>query len=90
MTETSTQAPLSYEELRAMAVRPSQPGAYSGSPLGPHTGLHVHYEGDPVHVVVNGDKIAEISSDHSWFPLPGRLLSAEQRAVRDRLPAGQP
>lgn len=89
MSETAGQAALTYQELLAMAVRPSQPGAYSGSPLGERTGLHVHYAGEPVHVVVDGTKIAEVGSERTWFPLPDHLLSPFQRSVRDRLPASE-
>jgi hypothetical protein len=88
MTAITSQSELTYEGLLAMAVSPSQPGAYSGSPLGEAIGLHVHYEGEPVHVVVDGTKVAEVDRDSTWFSA-ARYLTPDQRAMQARLPGYQ-
>jgi hypothetical protein len=63
-----TPAMLTYIQLRSMAVSPSQPGAYSGSPLGEDIGLHYHDTYPDVHVYVKGlGKIAEVFPDRTNF-----------------------
>ncbi len=80
--------PLTYDELRTMAVRPSQRGAYSDSPIDPKVGLHVHPGYDDVHVYIAGlGKIAEIYPDHTNFLYRAESMPDEFAAVlRGRLP----
>lgn len=56
---------LTYEELREMAVTPSDEGAYSNSPLGANIGLHVHAGTIDVNVVVDDLKIATVFPDRT-------------------------
>jgi hypothetical protein len=79
---------LTYEELRDMAVPPSQRGAYSFSPLGEGIGLHVHsYEPDSVHVyVASTGKIAEVHPGYTSFLYGREYLPHDAQLLRDRLP----
>lgn len=89
-TDTASQPVLSYEELRAMAVPPSEPGAYSHSPLGEAIGVHVHSQapGTDVHVYVAGyGKIAEVWPDHTSLLAQRKHLPPAGQAVLGRLPA---
>jgi hypothetical protein len=82
---------LTYEELRAMAVSPSERGAYSNSPLGEDIGLHVHgYEPDSVHVyVASTGKIAEVHPDYTSFLYRGDSLFGDAYTLWLRLPDPQ-
>lgn len=87
--ETTGQATLSYEELRAMAVQPYERGAYSDSPLGEGIGLHVHgtQPGTDVHVYVAGyGKIAEVWPERTDVLAERDFLPPDGKDVMDRLP----
>jgi hypothetical protein len=83
---TPAEINLTHAQLRSMAVSPYERGAYSQSPLGPETGLHVHSEDGPVHVVVDGTKIAEVSPDSTRWMYRRDSLNEFQRAIAVRLP----
>lgn len=77
-----------YQELRAMAVQPHEPGAYSGSPVGEgDVGLHVHPGTDDVHVYVAGfSKLAEVFPDRTRFLFSRESTPERARGLRDMLP----
>lgn len=77
-----------YQELREMAVDPSQPGAYSGSPLGEgNVGLHVHPGSDDIHVYVAGfSRVARVYPDRTVFEYGRTSLPEEARGLYDLLP----
>jgi oxalate decarboxylase/phosphoglucose isomerase-like protein (cupin superfamily) len=77
-----------YEELRAMAVDPSQPGAYSGSPLGEgNIGLHVHPGSEDVHVYLAGSGRVAVAGPHGTRRERAQeSLPAEVRGLYDLLP----
>jgi len=66
---------LTYAQLRAMAVSPSEPGAYSNSPLGADTGVHIHAGDLDVDIVHNGYKIAEVFPDRTMVRATSELIS---------------
>jgi hypothetical protein len=69
--------PLTYAGLAAMAVSPSEAGAYGNSPLGEEIGLHLHPGYPDVHVYVAGQgKIAEVYPDHTYFLYAGVQLAS--------------
>jgi hypothetical protein len=84
----TTMEALTYEELRDMAVSPSERGAYSNSPLGEGIGLHVHsYEPDSVHVyTASVGKIAEVHPGYTRFLYGREYLPHDAQLLRDRLP----
>jgi hypothetical protein len=83
---TPAEINLTHAQLRSMAVSPYERGAYSQSPLGPETGLHVHSEDGPVHVVVDGSKIAEVGPDSTYWLDRLDRMSPFQRGIAVRLP----
>ncbi len=78
--------PLTYKALHDMAVKPSERGAYSDSPLGEDIGLHVHGDDRDVHVYVAGvGKVAEVWPDHTDFLEGPQWLSGNALEVYNRL-----
>jgi hypothetical protein len=79
---------LTYSELRSMAVDPSQPGAYSNSPLGEgNIGLHVHPGTDVVHVYVAGfGRVAIVGPLGTRFEYAPESLPENARGLYAMLP----